>query len=263
MANSGNQPVRVAVLFSGNAGSAQFLARELSKKPELASKMRVVCALTDKKITRGAAQLESLGVPVIKLDFKEFCAANSIGTRDLIGRKKYFEAVLKELENFSPDILMLSGFMKIITEPLLSAFENRILNVHPADITLRENGNPRFAGENAVLEAVRAGEKEVRASVHIVSRAVDCGPLIVLSKPVKVDTQFLGQVKWKGKLEEYSELIQEKLKRKGDDPAFLKALELIADKRVAVKNGKVFIKEKGEWKQGYFDLETGEIKPFP
>ncbi len=262
--NPANQPLRIGVLFSGNAGSAQFLVREMHKKPGLASRIKVVCALTDKKITRGASALKDLGVPVTKLDFKEFCALQNINTKDLREREKYFNLVLGELEKFEPDILMLSGFMKIITEPLLSAFANRILNVHPANLAVKENGKPKFTGDNAVLDAIRAGEREVRSSVHLVSREVDCGSIIVLSKPVKVNTHFLGQIKDDmGKVEEYANSLQEKLKREGDDPAFLKALELIAEGRVAVKKGKLYIKESKEWEKGYLNLETGKVKQFP
>ena len=261
--NPANQPVRIAALFSGNAGSTQFLIREVSKKPELASKIKVVCALTDKRITRGASALKDLGVPVIELDFKEFCASQNINSKDLQGRKKYFELVLGELAKFEPDILMLSGFMKIITEPLLSAFENKILNVHPANLTIKENGKPKFTGDNAVLDAINAGERDVRSSVHLVSAEVDCGPIIAVSKPERVDTKKVKRLKKsKEKLEEYALELQEKLKRKGDDPAFLKALELIAEGKVAVKKGKVYIEENREWREGYFDLRTGGVKDF-
>jgi len=224
------QPLKIAVLFSGNAGSARFVSSNASDK------IRVVCALTDKNIARGIPALEELGIPIIKADFKEFCAEHSIEPHDLEGRKKYFEFVSSELKKFKPDVLMLSGFMKIVTEPLLSEFKNRIINVHPADLSIMENGKPKFTGDNAVQDAISAGEKTVRSSVHIVSGEVDCGPVLVLSKPISVD----------GSAQE----TQEVLKREGDDPAFLKALELIADEKVSIEEGKVFIEEK----EGVFEL---------
>ena len=231
-----NQPLKIAVLFSGNAGSAQSVQEKAAESPGLASKLKIVCALTDRKDAPGTPKLKGLGVPVIKADFREFCSQNSLGPRDLGGREKYFGLVLKELEKFSPDVLMLSGFMKIITEPLLSAYENRIINVHPADLTIMENGRPKFTGDNAVKDAIDAGEKFVRASVHLVSGDVDCGPILVLSKPVPVS----------GSADE----TQEKLKRGGDDPAFLKALELIAEGKVSIEKEKVFV----EGKEGFFEL---------
>jgi len=224
------RPLKIAVLFSGNAGSAQFVQSNVSKK------IQIVCALTDKNIARGALKLEEREIPIIKLDFKEFCSIHNLEIHDLKGREKYFEEVRERLAEFNPDIIMLSGFMKIITDPLLSAFENRIINVHPADLSIKENNKPKFTGDNAVQDAINAGEKVVRSSVHIVSGEVDCGPLLVLSKPVEV----------KGSAQETQEL----LKREGDDPAFLKALELIADGKVSVEEGNVFI----EGKKGFFDL---------
>jgi len=224
------QPLKIAVLFSGNAGSAQFIISNASDK------IKIVCALTDKNIARGIPALKSLKIPIIKADFKEFCAEHSLEPRDLDGRKKYFEFVSTELKKFNPDVLMLSGFMKIVTEPLLSKFENRIINVHPADLSIMENGKPKFTGDNAVQDAINAGEKVVRSSIHVVSGEVDSGPVLVLSKPVPVS----------GSAQE----TQEVLKREGDDLAFLKALELIAEGKIAVENGKVFIEEK----EGFFEL---------
>ena len=244
--NPKKQPLKIAVLFSGNAGSARFI--QLQESP----KFRIACALTDRKEAPGIPKLRELGIPVIKAGFREFCSENNLDRKGLKGRRKYFSLVLSELQKFNPDILMLSGFMKIITEPLLSAFENRILNVHPADLSILEGGKPKFTGGSAVLDALLAGENEIRASVHLVTKAVDCGPVIALSKPVKVDAQFLGQIKDdEKKLKEYSASLQEELKREGDDPALLKALELIAEGKVAVQGGKVFI----EGKEGFFDLK--------
>lgn len=242
-----NQPMRIAVLFSGNAGSAQFV--HSNKNP----KLKIVCALTDRKDALGIPKLEALGIPVIKADFREFCSQNSLGPRDLEGREKYFSHVLSQLKKFNPDVLMLSGFMKIITEPLLSAFNYRILNVHPADLTILEGGKPKFTGANPVYDAVLAGEREIRASVHLVTKDVDCGPVIVLSKPVEVEGSLPP--------EQLAPILQERLKRKGDDPAYLKAIELIADGMAAIQNGKVFVKENQEWKQGYFDSGSGSVKP--
>lgn len=259
--NPKKKPLKIAVLFSGNASSAYFVLEERRKNPELRKKLEFVGAFTDNRYSRGMRALESLGLDVASIDFNRFCIINKLNPKDLNDRKKYFKKVLWELKQMNPDIIMLSGFMKIITEPVLSAFNYRMLNVHPADLTILENKKPKFKGDRAVLDALLAGQDSIKASIHFVTTDVDCGPVLVVSKPLKVDKKKVKKLKKnKTKLKEYAEFLQEKLKRSGDDPAFLKALELIADGKVALRKGKVYIKEKGKWKQGYYDLESDSVK---
>lgn len=260
---SKNQPMKLVALFSGNAGSAKHILKQTMKKPVLKKKMQLVGAFTDNKYAPGANALRDLGVEVKALDFNRYCVINNINKRDLKQRKKYFQKALNKINQLNPDFLMLSGFMKILTEPVLSKFNYRILNVHPADLTILEKGKPKFTGANVVFDAIKAGESEVRASIHFVTKSVDCGPVLVLSKPVKVNKKKAVKLKKKEKkLQEYADSVQEELKRKGDDPAFLKALELVAEGRVAGKKGQTFIKEKGKWKQGYFDLKTNRVESY-
>lgn len=72
------------------------------------------------------------------------------------------------------DVIVLLGYLFVITEPLLSAFPDRILNVHDSDL-------PRYPGLHATRDAIYAGECATRSSVHIVTADLDAGPVIARS----------------------------------------------------------------------------------
>ncbi|MEM0360430.1 MAG: formyltransferase family protein [Candidatus Diapherotrites archaeon] len=258
--DSKKQPLKIAVLFSGNAGSAQFLLQQSKENPSLEKKVLIVGAICDKAGAKGIRFFESHKVRVSVIDWNEFALQFASKKKETM-RALFFEKVLHELRKIKPDLLMLSGFMRIIPENLLCEFKNRILNVHPSNLKILVNGRPAFAGKNAVFDTLFAGQTELRSTIHFVTSKVDCGPVLVLSKPLKADIEKITSLRDdKARLQEYADFLQERLKREGDDPAFLKAIELIADGLVLVKNEKVFIKEKGKWKQGYFDLETNSVK---
>jgi len=85
------------------------------------------------------------------------------------------------------DTVLLLGYLHIVTEPLLTAFPNRILNVHDADLTLRDvDGGPLYPGLHSTLDAIMAGESETRSSVHLVTPQLDAGPVLVRSEAFPV-----------------------------------------------------------------------------
>ncbi|MFH1235154.1 MAG: formyltransferase family protein [Candidatus Diapherotrites archaeon] len=256
-----NRPLKLAVLFSGNAGSANFILEEMKKRPELKQKIKFVGAFSDNSMSHGAHSLKNHGLEIAIVDRDKFFIIHALDPKNQDAKRKYFERALQELKEMGADFLMLSGFMRIVGEPLLSEFVFRMLNVHPSNLTIIAEGKPAFTGKNAVIDALTAGRAELRSTVHFVTGEVDCGPVLVLSKPVPVDTAKVKELQDnKAGLQAYADSLQEKLKREGDDPAFLKALELVADGLVGIKNGRIFIKENGKWKQGYFDIETNSVK---
>ena len=72
------------------------------------------------------------------------------------------------------DVVVLLGYLFVLTEPLLDAFPGRILNLHDSDL-------PRYPGLHATRDAIYAGERETRSSAHIVTAQVDAGPVIARS----------------------------------------------------------------------------------
>lgn len=80
---------------------------------------------------------------------------------------------------FHVDAVVCLGYLYVITEPLLAAFPDRILNVHDSDL-------PRYPGLHATRDAIYAGERETRSSVHLVTPQLDGGPVLARSEAFPV-----------------------------------------------------------------------------
>lgn len=102
-------------------------------------------------------------------------------------RSAFDAATAALLRPFDVDAVVLLGYLYVITEPLLNAFPGRIINLHDADLQLRNaDGKPRYPGLRATRDAIYAGERETRSSAHIVTAQLDAGPVIALSETFPV-----------------------------------------------------------------------------
>ena len=210
--------MRVVVFFSGGASALKYL---LDNDPNLNVKYQFVGAFTDRKEAVGIELARHAGIPVEILDYREFIKERRAKFSDMIARREYFAQVIEKIAKWQPDILMQSGFMLIVTEPLLSQYKHRILNVHPADLTiLDEHGRRRYVGLDAVTKAIQAGEKSTRSTIHLVTEEADAGPIVLLSDPLPVEPGVDPKAH------------QEKMKWACDGPAYQKTLELIVGGRI-------------------------------
>jgi phosphoribosylglycinamide formyltransferase-1 len=102
-------------------------------------------------------------------------------------RKTFDAETAAMLLPYDIDAVLLLGYLYVITEPLLAAFPDRILNIHDADLALRNaDGGPRYPGLHATRDAIIAGERETRSSVHLVTPQIDGGPVIARSEAFPV-----------------------------------------------------------------------------
>lgn len=90
---------------------------------------------------------------------------------DYPDRPSWGDALLTELQRFSPDLVILSGFMRLLPPRVVDALSPRLINTHPAYL-------PEFPGAHAVRDALAAGASQTGASVIIVDAGVDSGPVI-------------------------------------------------------------------------------------
>lgn len=91
-------------------------------------------------------------------------------------------------EGFTIDAIFLAGYMRIIREPLLRHFQNRILNIHPGDLSIKGDDQQRlYRGKDAVLKAILFREKSTRSTVHLVNHGVDEGKILYISEPLDVN----------------------------------------------------------------------------
>ncbi len=144
-------------------------------------------------------------------------------------REGYSDAILKKLDDYDIDIIVLAGFMHILSGKLIEKYKNKILNVHPALI-------PSFCGEGFYglrvhKAALEKGVKVTGATVHFVNEEADAGP-IILQKAVYIEEN------------DTPETLQKRVMENAEWEILPRALDLLCNERLYVKNNIVKINER-------------------
>ena len=226
--------LKVAVLCSGRAPGLVHL---LTRAPRRGHDWDIVCCLTSEETFDEHSEVGAAGVPVLSHPMRRFYFDRHVAIGDLALRPAYDAHTRDLLAPSSPDVILLSGYLLLLTAPMLNAFEGRIFNAHHADLFARTNaGGPRYPGLRAVRDAILAGERETRATVHVVTPRLDDGPIIARSDPFPVPEI----VRWaiaSGARDVLRAAIwahQEWMLRSAFGPLFEQTLDLVVDGRLRV-----------------------------
>ena len=151
-----------------------------------------------------------------------------VSPRDYDDREQFNEALIREVDAVSPDLIVLAGFLVVIPPELIRKYENRIINIHPSLI-------PSFCGTGyyglKVHEAVlKRGVKVTGATVHFVDEGTDTGP-IIMQKAVNVLQ------------DDTPEILQRRVMEEAEWIILPRSLNLIAGGKVKVSDGLVEIAE--------------------
>ncbi len=149
---------RLGVLISGNGTNLQAIL-DLVATGELQAE--VVCVISNKADAFGLERARKQGIAALYMDHRSFS-----------GRSEYDAAVVENLQAHNVDLVILAGFMRIVTPVLLGAFPNRVMNIHPALL-------PAFPGLDAQKQALEYGVKLSGCTVHFVDAGTDTGPIIL------------------------------------------------------------------------------------
>ncbi len=238
--------MRVACFVSGSGTNARKII-ERSIRPD--SRYEVALIFTDvrddryyksgKKRCRAKDIAEEHGIPYEYEDIRDFYRSRGHKTRrDLSLRPDFDRQVVEKVEPHGIDVIALAGYMSITTQPLLKAYDGRIVNVHPADLSIMEGGDRKYVGIHVVRDAILAGERELRSSTHIVREEVDRGEILVISEPLPVELPAgveLGLLERDGEqLEKLVDEHQDRLKEQGDWVIYPLSLQMIAKGRFAL-----------------------------
>jgi folate-dependent phosphoribosylglycinamide formyltransferase PurN len=187
-------PLRVGVLCSRRAPGLEHL---LDRDRNHGVLYRVVCCLTTEDAFANEACTASHGIAVIRHPIRRFCGTRGRGAFDLTSRPAYDAASVERLAPYRLDVIVLAGYLYLLTEPMLSYYRHQIINVHHSDLTDRgEDGRTRFPGLRAVRDAIRAGARETRATVHLVTSELDEGPPVLRSWPFPVSALARDALAW-------------------------------------------------------------------
>ncbi len=147
----------------------------------------IVCCVTSGTTFAEEVRVERRGIPTVPHPLHAFYRVQGKPLGDLDTRREYDERLERKLAPFRPDLVLLSGYLYLLTEPMLEAFAGRLINIHHADLLERHpDGAPRYPGLHAVRDAILAGERETRVCSHVVTATLDAGPLVARSWPFPV-----------------------------------------------------------------------------
>ncbi len=169
---TGSDPIRtpaggsrlIGVLISGRGSNLQALIDAVASGGLDAG---IAIVISNKRDAAGLDRARAAGIETLVMDHRAFAS-----------RDDYDRALARELRARGVTVVCLAGFMRLIGAPLLDAFPNAILNVHPSLL-------PAFPGVDAQRQALEHGVKVSGATVHLVTGELDGGPIIVQS-PVPV-----------------------------------------------------------------------------
>lgn len=152
---------RIVVLISGNGTNLQAIINAC-KLPSYSG--TVVGVVSNKNDAYGITRAKNSNIATAILSHNNFES-----------REAYDQALISNIDQFTPDIIVLAGFMRILTPSFVQHYQGKLLNIHPSLL-------PKYQGLNTHQRAIDAGDKEHGASVHFVTEELDGGPVILQAK---------------------------------------------------------------------------------
>lgn len=151
----------IVVLVSGNGSNLQAIIDACD-----AGKIRgTLCAVFSNKADAfGLQRAQDANIPALFVDPKAF------GDRDAFDL-----ALMSEIDKWQPDIVVLAGYMRILSPAFVEHFRGRLLNIHPSLL-------PRYPGLHTHRQVLENGDREHGTSVHFVTEQLDGGPVILQAK---------------------------------------------------------------------------------
>ena len=207
--------LKVAVLVSGGGTNLQAILDAIDNGIITNAKVEVV--ISNNKNAYALERAKNHGIEALCISPKDY------ETRDAFNA-----AFLEKLDSYKPDLIVLAGFLVVIPKQMIEKYRNRIINIHPSLI-------PSFCGTGyyglKVHEGVLShGVKVTGATVHFVDEGTDTGP-IILQKAVEVEQ------------DDTPESLQRRVMEQAEWIIMPKAIDLIANGKVSVADGKVRIDE--------------------
>jgi phosphoribosylglycinamide formyltransferase-1 len=145
----------VVVLISGSGSNLQALID--SQGPT--NPMRIVAVISNRDDAYGLERARAAGIPTRVLSH-----------RDYADREAFDSALVEAVDAYGPDLVVLAGFMRILTAGFVCHYRGRLLNIHPSLL-------PRHKGLDTHRRALEAGDPEHGCSVHFVTEELDGGPV--------------------------------------------------------------------------------------
>ena len=148
----------IVILISGRGSNMEAVVRAARDEQWPA---RIAAVISNKADAAGLAFAQSHGIPTAVVANKDFAS-----------RAEFDAALQVAIDAFAPDLVVLAGFMRILTPPFVAHYEGRMLNIHPSLL-------PLFPGLHTHQQALDAGVAEHGATIHFVTAELDHGPMVM------------------------------------------------------------------------------------
>ena len=151
----------IVVLISGSGSNLQAII-EQAASGELPVEIRAV--ISNRPAAAGLERARRAGIPAEALDHKDFSS-----------RETFDQALMARIDAYQPQLVVLAGFMRLLSDAFVAHYAGRMLNIHPSLL-------PEFKGLDTHRRAIAAGHREHGASVHFVTAELDGGPVILQAR---------------------------------------------------------------------------------
>lgn len=149
---------RLVILISGTGSNMEAL---ISAASQGAVHGDIVAVFSNKPDAKGLVTARAAGI-----------ATEVVDHRDFPDRESFDAALADRINGFCPDLVILAGFMRILTSAFVRHFHGRLMNIHPSLL-------PKYPGLHTHQRAIEAGDRETGATVHFVTEELDGGPAVV------------------------------------------------------------------------------------
>lgn len=156
------EPVKsIVVLISGSGSNLQALidAQQAGQIPA-----KIAGVLSNRADAFGLERARQANIPVCVIDHKEFT-----------DRESFDQKMVEAIDGWQPDLVILAGFMRILTDDFVRHYDGKLLNIHPSLL-------PKYKGLNTHQRAIEAGETHHGCSVHFVTPELDSGQIIAQAR---------------------------------------------------------------------------------
>ncbi|XZO04232.1 MAG: phosphoribosylglycinamide formyltransferase [Microcoleus sp.] len=156
--SASTQPLKLGILASGSGSNFEVIAQAIQKQ-QLNAQVQVL--IYNNPGAKAAVRSEKYGIPSILLNHRDYKKRAELDTE-----------IVKIFQKHDVQWVIMAGWMRIVTQVLLDAFPEKVINIHPSLL-------PSFPGINAVEQALAAQVKITGCTVHIAHLEVDSGPIIM------------------------------------------------------------------------------------
>ena len=149
---------QIVILISGRGSNLKAILEAIQNGT---LKVKVAGVISNKKNAQGIDIAKEFGINAISLDHEDFAS-----------RQAFDQQLIKVIDQLNPDLVVLAGFMRLLTDEFVTHFEGKLINIHPSLL-------PSFPGLRTHEQALAKGVKWHGATVHFVSKEMDEGPIII------------------------------------------------------------------------------------